>query len=197
MKTFNELSLSPILKSNLVKNSFVEPTPVQSQAIPPRSRATMWSRLPNRHRQDACLCPADSRITAQKQARHRHQLVVLSPTRELALQIGEAFALMAAGTGIRAAVVVGGMSEHQQLLAIRRGAQVLIATPGRLCDFLERKAVTWARCASLFWMKPTACSTWVSSPRLRGSSAPCPPNGRPCSSPPPSKLRWRTWSRNM
>jgi ATP-dependent RNA helicase RhlE len=48
---------------------------------------------------------------------------------------------MAAGTGIRAAVVVGGMSEHQQLLAIRRGAQVLIATPGRLCDFLERKAV--------------------------------------------------------
>ena len=67
--------------------------------------------------------------------------LVLSPTRELAIQIHETFANMAAGTGIRAAVVVGGLSEHAQLQAIRKGAAVLIATPGRLCDFLDRKLV--------------------------------------------------------
>jgi ATP-dependent RNA helicase RhlE len=67
--------------------------------------------------------------------------LILSPTRELALQINDTFVKMAAGTGIRAAVVVGGLSEKSQLQAIRKGAQVLIATPGRLYDFLSRKLV--------------------------------------------------------
>ena len=67
--------------------------------------------------------------------------VILSPTRELAIQINEAFAKMAAGSGIRAAVVVGGLGEASQLQAIRKGAQVLIATAGRLYDFLGRRLV--------------------------------------------------------
>jgi ATP-dependent RNA helicase RhlE len=67
--------------------------------------------------------------------------LILSPTRELAMQINETFAKMAASTGIRTSVVVGGMNEQNQLHAIRKGAQVLIATPGRLCDFLKRKLV--------------------------------------------------------
>src|SRR5436190_3641236 len=49
--------------------------------------------------------------------------------------------MMAAGTGLRAAVVVGGMGEGAQLTAVRKGAQVIIATPGRLCDFLKRNLV--------------------------------------------------------
>ena len=65
----------------------------------------------------------------------------MSPTRELALQIHETFMLLSPGTGIRAAVVVGGMSEAGQLKSLRQGAQVIIATPGRLCDFLDRKLV--------------------------------------------------------
>ncbi|HEV2447655.1 MAG TPA: DEAD/DEAH box helicase, partial [Candidatus Sulfopaludibacter sp.] len=67
--------------------------------------------------------------------------VVLAPTRELAMQIHEVFLKMAHGTGIRAAVVVGGVGENPQLQAIRKGAQVLIATPGRLYDFLSRRLV--------------------------------------------------------
>jgi ATP-dependent RNA helicase RhlE len=67
--------------------------------------------------------------------------VVVSPTRELAIQINETFAKLAAGTGLKAAVVVGGLNEQRQLLAIRNGAQVVIATPGRLCDFLQRRLV--------------------------------------------------------
>ena len=71
--------------------------------------------------------------------------VILSPTRELALQIHEAFVKMAAGSGIRAAVVVGGLSEASQLQAIRKGAQVLIATAGRLEDFMGRGLVKLGR----------------------------------------------------
>jgi ATP-dependent RNA helicase RhlE len=67
--------------------------------------------------------------------------VILSPTRELAIQTEETFAKMAANTAVRAAVVVGGLSESTQLRAVRKGAQVIIATPGRLCDFLKRKLV--------------------------------------------------------
>ena len=57
------------------------------------------------------------------------------------MQIHETFVKMAAGTGIHATVVVGGVSERTQLNSIRQGAQVLLATPGRLCDFLSRQLV--------------------------------------------------------
>jgi ATP-dependent RNA helicase RhlE len=66
---------------------------------------------------------------------------VLSPTRELAMQINDTFVKMAAGTGIRASIAVGGLSENAQLRNIRNGSQVLIATPGRLSDFMGRNLV--------------------------------------------------------
>jgi len=69
------------------------------------------------------------------------QALILTPTRELALQIDEMFKKLAAGTGVRSAVAVGGMNEQRQLLAIRKGAQILIATPGRLQDFMRRRLV--------------------------------------------------------
>src|SRR5260221_4791388 len=142
MKTFTELSLSPILKSNLLKHKFVEPTPVQSQAIPPAlaGHDVVATAQTGTGKTLAFVLPMLESLLKNRPG-NGVCAIVLSPTRELALQIGEAFALMAAGTGFRAAVVVGGMSEHQQLLASRRGAQFLIATPGRLCDFLERKLV--------------------------------------------------------
>ena len=67
--------------------------------------------------------------------------MILTPTRELAIQISEIFAKMAAGSGVSAAVVVGGLSQGPQLQAIRKGAQVLIATAGRLHDYLGRRLV--------------------------------------------------------
>jgi ATP-dependent RNA helicase RhlE len=67
--------------------------------------------------------------------------LILSPTRELALQINESFLKLTPGLNIRTAVVVGGMDEQKQLRDIRQGAQILIATPGRLVDFLDRRLV--------------------------------------------------------
>jgi ATP-dependent RNA helicase RhlE len=111
MKTFSDLSISALLKSNLARHGFAEPTPVQAMAIEP-----------------ALAGP-----------------VILSPTRELAIQIGETFARIAAGSGVRATVAIGGLDERSQLQSVRKGAQVLIATPGRLSDFLARRLVDLSR----------------------------------------------------
>lgn len=67
--------------------------------------------------------------------------LILAPTRELALQIADSFSKVTYGTTLRCAVVVGGLSEQAQLNALRGAAQVVIATPGRLEDFLNRRLI--------------------------------------------------------
>lgn len=135
----------------MARNGFVKPTPVQAQSIPPaltgvdvvataqtgtgKTLAFLLPIMNSLLNTTAPVNPEDR--TAAKQIR----ALVLSPTRELAIQIAEAFSKLAVGTGLRAAVVVGGLSEQTQLNAIRRGVQMVIATPGRLEDFLNRRLV--------------------------------------------------------
>ena len=142
MNNFSELSLSSVLKDNLARHGFVTPTPVQAQAIPPAllGRDLVATAQTGTGKTLAFVLPMLEKLSAAPLAKGVHA-VILSPTRELAIQIHEAFMLLASGTGIRAAVVVGGMNEQKQLLEIRKGAQVLVCTPGRLCDFLERRLV--------------------------------------------------------
>lgn len=142
MNLFTELELSPVLGNNLSKLGFVTPTPVQAQAIPPAlaGKDVVATAQTGTGKTLAFVLPLLESLT-KKPLTAGVSAVILSPTRELAIQIHESFVKMAAGTGIRAAVVVGGMSEQTQLQNIRRGAQVLIATPGRLADFLNRRLV--------------------------------------------------------
>ena len=143
MNNFSQLVNSPVLRNNLARHAFNEPTPVQQQAIPPAmlGHDVVATAQTGTGKTLAFALPI-LELLGQKPLSTKPQVLILSPTRELAMQIDEAFLRMAAGTGIRTAVVVGGMSESKQLQAIRRGAQVLIATPGRLCDFLDRKLVS-------------------------------------------------------
>jgi len=141
MKSFSELSLSAVLKSNLARHGFTEPMSVQAQAIEPAlaGQDLVATAQTGTGKTLAFVLPLIQRLENQPSAGVRG--VILTPTRELAIQIHETFAKMAFGSGVRAAVVVGGVSEGTQLQAIRKGAQVLIATPGRLCDFLSRQLV--------------------------------------------------------
>ncbi|MBK9169517.1 MAG: DEAD/DEAH box helicase [Bryobacterales bacterium] len=142
MNTFSELTLSSALKSNLARNGFETPTPVQAQAIPPAldGRDVVATAQTGTGKTLAFLIPMLESLGA-KPAKPGVRALILSPTRELAIQIADSFSKLAAGTGLRAAVVVGGLSEQTQLQAIRRGAQVIIATPGRLSDFIHRRLV--------------------------------------------------------
>jgi ATP-dependent RNA helicase RhlE len=141
MKTFSELTLSAPLKSNLNKLGYTEPTPIQMKAIEPALAGSdlIATAQTGSGKTLAFVLPMLQLLGANPEKGVR--AVVLSPTRELALQIHEVFAKLALNTGLRAAVVVGGMSESVQLQAIRKGAQILIATPGRLNDFLGRRLV--------------------------------------------------------
>ena len=142
MNTFSALPLSTALQTNLARNGFVQPTPVQAKAIPQQlaGHDLVVTAQTGTGKTLAFVLPLLEKLTAQGNVPGVSALI-LTPTRELAIQISETFALVAAGTGIRAAVVVGGLNEQTQLNAIRRGAQVVIATPGRLSDFLERNLV--------------------------------------------------------
>ncbi len=142
MKTFSELSLSPVLQRNLAKHGFVEPLPVQSEAIPPalNGQDVVATAQTGTGKTLAFVLPVLEALSKQTAASGPRALI-LSPTRELAIQIEETLRKLAEGTGIRAAVVVGGLNEQRQLLALKKGAQVIVATPGRLSDFLERKLV--------------------------------------------------------
>ena len=142
MKTFSELPLSALLKSNIEKHGFTVTTPIQSQAIEPAlaGEDIIATAQTGSGKTLAFVLPL-IQLLAKQGPPAGIRAVVLSPTRELAMQTHETFDKMAAGSGVRAALVVGGLGEAAQLKSIRGGAQVLIATAGRLYDFLGRRLV--------------------------------------------------------
>ena len=144
MNTFSEIPLSATLQQQLAAANFVTPTPVQAQAIPPAldghdvlataqtgTGKTLSFLIPLIER----MPPAGSKMTKGACA------LVLLPTRELAMQVLEAYHHLTGSRGT-AALVCGGLNEGPQLEAIRRGARLIVATPGRLEDYLERKLVS-------------------------------------------------------
>jgi ATP-dependent RNA helicase RhlE len=143
MNNFSELPLSTVLQSNLALHGFVQPTPVQALAIPQQlaGHDLVITAQTGTGKTLAFLLPLLQRLGKEQTPAVGVRALILTPTRELAIQISESFSKLAAGTGFRAAVVVGGLNEQTQLQTIRKGAQVLIATPGRLSDFLERRLV--------------------------------------------------------
>ena len=126
----------------MTRHGFVEPTPVQAQAILPalEGRDVVATAQTGTGKTLAFLLPILELLTSKGRP-SGIQALILTPTRELAIQVHEAATKLTAGLGIKSSVVVGGMSENTQLQAIRKGSQIVIATPGRLCDFLDRKLV--------------------------------------------------------
>lgn len=142
MDSFSSLPLHETLQKNLERNNLKTPTPVQAGSIPPamEGRDVVATAQTGTGKTLAFALPIIQKLIGTN-GNGPIRAVILSPTRELAIQIEETFAKLTAGTPIRTAVVVGGMSEFKQLKTLKRGVQVVIATPGRLCDFLDRRLV--------------------------------------------------------
>ena len=142
MNHFTELNLGSALQKNLAKNKFLTPTPVQAKAIPPllEGRDVVATAQTGTGKTLAFAIPIIEALAAAPRSKGI-KVLILSPTRELALQIDAAFRQLVEGLRIRTAVVVGGLSETRQLRDIRAGAEVVIATPGRLCDYLQRRLI--------------------------------------------------------
>jgi ATP-dependent RNA helicase RhlE len=145
MNHFSELSLSPAIHDNLTRNCFNEPTPVQARAIPAALAGSdlVATAQTGTGKTLAFLLPIIEKLlkTRSTTGRRSIQALVLTPTRELAIQIHSAFTQISVNTGLSAAVVVGGVSEQTQLNSLRRGVDLVIATPGRLEDFLGRRLI--------------------------------------------------------
>ncbi len=138
---FASLSLSPLLLRAVASQGYLTPTPIQTEAIPPilAGRDLLGCAQTGTGKTAAFALPILHHLAlAEPQKPRRVRAVVLAPTRELALQIEEAFAAYGRCTGLRVAAVYGGVSQNPQVQALRRGTDILVATPGRLLDLMRQ-----------------------------------------------------------
>jgi len=137
MQTFSELSISPTLKERLAFARFSTPTPVQAAAIPQalEDKDILATAQTGTGKTLAFLIPVIEKLL--RKTTPGIAALVLVPTRELAMQVLEQYNALR-GKLPAAALVVGGLPERQQLTAIRNGARLVVATPGRLEDYLDR-----------------------------------------------------------
>jgi ATP-dependent RNA helicase RhlE len=141
MTRFIDMPLSAGLQHRLSTAQFITPTPVQAQAIPPalESKDVLATAQTGTGKTLAFLVPILEMLA--RGASPFIEALVLVPTRELAMQVHEHYDLLRGKSLPKAALVIGGLPENKQLQALRAGARVVVATPGRLEDFLGRKLV--------------------------------------------------------
>ncbi len=141
MENFSELSISPYLKERISSSGFSVPTPVQAAAIPPalEGKDVLATAQTGTGKTLAFLIPIIEKLLQRNKP--GIAALVLVPTRELAMQVLDQYNALRGKQLAAAALVVGGLAEGQQLRAIRNGANVIVATPGRLEDYMDRNLV--------------------------------------------------------
>jgi ATP-dependent RNA helicase RhlE len=141
LNTFTELPLSSPMQRKLAASGFINPTPVQAAAIPEalQGKDVLATASTGTGKTLAFLLPIFENL--QNFDQRGIAALVLVPTRELAIQVAAQYDALRDRKTPAAALVVGGMSENNQLQAIRKGARIVVATPGRLEDFLGRRLV--------------------------------------------------------
>lgn len=140
---FKDLKIAPKILDALAKENYVSPTPIQEQAIPPvlAGRDLLGCAQTGTGKTAAFAVPIlqllGERIGNTAEPRKIRSLI-LTPTRELALQIYESFHAYGRYTRLHACVVFGGVSQKMQVEKLRRGVDILVATPGRLNDLINQ-----------------------------------------------------------
>ena len=145
---FDELGLAPELLQAISDKGYTTPTPIQAQAIPIvlSGKDLMGGAQTGTGKTAAFTLPLLSRLRAHANnsaspAMHPVRALILTPTRELADQVSASVAQYNKYLPLRSAVVFGGVAMDPQKEALRRGVEVLVATPGRLLDHIEQKNV--------------------------------------------------------
>jgi ATP-dependent RNA helicase RhlE len=143
---FAALGLAPELQQAIAATGYTEPTPIQVQAIPPAlaGRDLLGCAQTGTGKTAAFALPILQRLASERPASGGTPVraLVLAPTRELAAQIAASFERYGRRSGLRTAVVFGGVSKGPQAGALRRGVDVLVATPGRLLDLMGERVVS-------------------------------------------------------
>jgi ATP-dependent RNA helicase RhlE len=139
--SFDGLGIAPKILEILDRMSFKHPTPIQHKAIPigMQGKDIIGVAQTGTGKTLAFAIPIIQQLSQRKE-----RALILAPTRELAIQINDTFKKLAPLFGIKTAVVIGGMSINIQMSALRKNPRVIIATPGRLVDHIERRTVLLA-----------------------------------------------------
>lgn len=144
--TFKELNISrPVMKA-LEEKNYVEPTPIQQQAIPVaiKGQDLLGIAQTGTGKTAAFAIPIIEQLLKNNVPKGKIRPIkalILTPTRELAIQIEESFSDYGKYTGLRHTVIFGGVSQNPQVKALSQGVDILIATPGRLQDLINQKFI--------------------------------------------------------
>lgn len=149
-KKFSESGLNAQLLENVRKSGYEQPTPIQKNAIPVllAGRDLMGCAQTGSGKTAAFLLPIlNALLENEKPCECKYpQAVIMSPTRELAVQIAREAIKFADKTGLKICTLYGGTSTHHQARVYNKGCHVLVATPGRLLDFMEMSLVNYRDC---------------------------------------------------
>jgi ATP-dependent RNA helicase RhlE len=147
--TFNDLGLSSSLLKALASENYHTPTPIQARAIPDllAGRDLLGIAQTGTGKTAAFTLPILDRLTAQgaRPQAGSCRALILAPTRELCAQIGEAIRVYGRFSRLGVATVYGGVSIGAQLRAVKHGVDIVVATPGRLVDLIDRRALNLSK----------------------------------------------------
>lgn len=143
--TFSQLALAEPIQRALIEKAYTHPSPIQARAIPPllEGRDMIGIAQTGTGKTAAFSLPMLHRLSQHPVARvsRRPRALILTPTRELAVQIADNIALYGRNLSLRHALVFGGVGEQPQIRALASGVDIVIATPGRLLDLMEQGCV--------------------------------------------------------
>lgn len=144
--TFNDLKIIPEILKALAKENYTTPTPIQEQSIPSvlAGKDLLGCAQTGTGKTAAFAIPIIQRLCEQQikpTTLRRIRSLILTPTRELALQISENIDAYSQFTNLRCTAIVGGVSQKVQERALNQGADIIIATPGRLIDLINQKRI--------------------------------------------------------
>jgi ATP-dependent RNA helicase RhlE len=148
--TFADLGLAPELLRAVLDEGYTKPTPIQAQAIPLviSGKDIMGGAQTGTGKTAAFTLPILQRIlpfasSSPSPAKHPVRALILAPTRELAMQVYESVKTYSKHTPIRAMCAFGGVDIRPQIAELKKGVEILVATPGRLLDHVENKSVSF------------------------------------------------------
>jgi len=145
--SFEKLNLIQPLQTALSNEGYTIPTPIQVQAIPVilDGKDLIGCAQTGTGKTAAFAVPILQILSAEREPRKSKRIIkslILTPTRELALQISESFKAYGKHTGLKNAVIFGGVSQRAQTMKLREGVDILIATPGRLLDLMNQRHIS-------------------------------------------------------
>ncbi len=152
--SFSNLGLSTEIVRAVTEKGYRQPTPVQSQAIPVilEGRDILAGAQTGTGKTAGFTLPLLHRLSARPGSvgsRHHVRALILTPTRELAAQVGESVSLYGKYLSLTSAIIFGGVSINPQIKKLSRGVDILIATPGRLLDLVQQGAVSLSQVETL------------------------------------------------